>query len=191
MNFLKVIILLYVERGEKVDTKLLVKQARKGDKEALLELVMAQQIEYYKLAYVYMKDKDQALDAIQDMIVILYENISKLKKEDSFYSWSKTILVNSCKNKLKKNKRLISMDEIKEQAIEELYDNTDDKIVLDKYLSKLSTKHQEVIKLRYYLDLDYEAISNILEIPLGTVKSRLNIGIKQLKESMGGGYLNE
>ena len=191
MNFLKVIILLYVERGEKVDTKLLVKQAKKGDKEALLELVMAQQIEYYKLAYVYMKDKDQALDALQDMIVILYENISKLKKEESFYSWSKTILVNLCKNKLKKNKRLISIEEIKEQAVEEVYDNTDDKIVLDKYLSKLSDKHQEVIKLRYYLDLDYETISNILKIPLGTVKSRLNIGMKQLKESLGGGYIND
>ena len=96
MNFLKVIILLYVERGEKVDTKLLIKRAKNGDKEALLELVMSQQTEYYKLAYVYMKDKDQALDALQDMIVILYENISKLKKEESFYSWSKTILVNLC-----------------------------------------------------------------------------------------------
>lgn len=173
-----------------MDIKLLIKQAKKGDKEALLMLVIKQQSEYYKLAYVYMKDKDDALDAMQDMIVIIYENISKLKKEDSFYSWSKTILVNSCKNKLKKNKKLIYLEDIKEQTIDEVYDNPDDKIVLDKYLSQLSDKHQEVLRLRYYLDLDYEAISEILKIPLGTVKSRLSIGIKQLKESLGGEYID-
>lgn len=149
---------------------------------------MAQQSEYYKLAYVYMKNKEDALDAMQDMIVILYENISKLKKEEAFYSWSKTILVNSCKNKLSKSKKLVSIDEIKEQSIDEVYDNPEDKIVLNKYLSKLSDKHQEVIKLKYYLDLDYETISQILKIPLGTVKSRLNSGMKILKESLGGEY---
>lgn len=85
-----------------METELLIKKAKKGDKEALLQLVMAHEADYYKLAYVYMKNKDDALDAMQDMIVILYENMSKLKKEESFYSWSKTILVNLCKNKLKK-----------------------------------------------------------------------------------------
>jgi len=172
-----------------MDIKLLIKQAKKGDKEALLSIVMAQQAEYYKLAYVYMKDKEDSLDAMQDMIVILYENISKLKKEEAFYSWSKTILVNSCKSKLKKDKKLIFLDDIKEQSIGEVYDNSDDKIVLYKYLSKLSDKHQEVIKLKYYLDLDYETMSQILKIPLGTVKSRLNAGMKILKESLGGEYL--
>jgi len=173
-----------------VDLKLLIKQAKKGDKEALLNLVMAQQSDYYKLAYVYMKDKDDALDALQDMIVILYENISTLKKEEAFYSWSKTILVNSCKNKLKKNKKVIYLDEIKEQVMEDIYDNPEDKIVLDKYLSKLSDKHQEIIRLRYYLDLDYESIGEILKIPQGTVKSRLSLGIKMLKESLGGEYID-
>lgn len=169
---------------------LLIKQAKNGDKEALLGLVMAQEVEYYKLAYVYMKNKDDALDAMQDMIVILYENIAKLKKDDSFYTWSKTILVNSCKNKLRKRKRLVSLDEVKEQTEDNVFNNPEDKIVLDKYLSKLSEKHQEVIRLRYFLDLDYESISKILKIPLGTVKSRLNVGMKLLKESLGGEYLD-
>lgn len=173
-----------------MDIKLLIVQAKKGDKEALLKLVIDKQTEYYKLAYVYIKNNEDALDAMQDMIVILYENISKLKKEESFYSWSKTILVNLCKNKVKKKKSLIFLDDMKDQAIDEVYDNPDDKIVLEKYLSKLSDKHQEVIRLRYYLDLDYESISEILRIPLGTVKSRLSVGIKQLKESLGGEYLD-
>ena len=163
----------------------MIKKAKKGDKEALLQLVMSEQSDYYKLAYVYMKNKDDALDALQDMIIILFENISKLKNEDSFYSWSKTILVNSCKNKLRNKNKIISLDDI-EESVDEVYLGTEERIVLEKHLSELSEIHQEVIRLRYYLDLDYESISEILKIPLGTVKSRLNIGLKKLKESLGG-----
>ena len=48
-------------------------------------------------------------------------------------------------------------------------------------MSHLSRKHQEVIKMRYFLDMDYKAIAKILKIPIGTVKSRINAGIKNLK----------
>ncbi len=184
MNLFSVTILLYIDRGEELEEKLLIKQAKNGDKEALLKLVIAQKTDYYKLAYVYMKNEDDALDAIQDMIVILYENIHKLKKDDSFYSWSKTILVNSCKNILKKNKKIVSLEAVKEEDGYEVYNNPEDKIVLEKYLSKLSPKHQEVIRLRYFLDLDYETIGEILKVPLGTVKSRINIAMGNLRKSM-------
>ncbi len=123
------------------------------------------------------------------MIIILYENISKLKKDSSFYSWSKTILVNLCKKQLKEKMKIVSLDVINEQSIDNIYDNSEDSIVLEKYLNNLSEDHREIIKLKYYLGLDYESISEILKIPLGTVKSRLNIGMKKLKESLGGEVL--
>ena len=171
-----------------VEKKLLIKQAKKGDKEALLQLVMVEQASYYKLAYVYMKNQEDALDAMQDMIVILYENIDKLKKDDAFYSWSKTILVNACKNILRKKKQIVPLEEISEERIYERESQQEDKMVLEKYISELSENHQEVIRLRYYLDLDYVTIGEILNIPLGTVKSRIHAGMKNLKESLGGVY---
>lgn len=191
MNFFGGTILLYIDRGERVEAKLLIKQAKNGDKEALLQLVINQNLDYYKLAYVYMKNESDSLDAIQDMIVVLYENIHKLKKDEAFYSWSKTILVNSCKSILRKNKKIISLEDLKEDRAYEAYDNPEDKIVLEHYLSKLSPAHQEIISLKYFLDLDYETIGQILKIPLGTVKSRLSIGMKNLKESIGGDYIND
>ncbi len=97
----------------------LVKQAQKGDKEALIQLVMAEKVAYYKLAYILVKDREEALDSLQDMIVILYENIGKLKDETAFYSWSKTILVNRCKKRLKDKKKVISLEAIKEETKEE------------------------------------------------------------------------
>lgn len=175
-----------------METKLLIKRAKKGDKEALIELIMDKKDEYYKLAYVYMKNKEDSLDALQDMIVILYENIYKLKKDQSFYSWSKTILVNCCKKMLKRNKKTISFENVDtySQGDNENYEDKEAKIVLDMYLSKLNPIHAEVIRLKYLLDLDYESISEILDIPVGTVKSRISNGMKLLKEMAGGEYID-
>lgn len=169
-----------------MEEKLLIKKAKKGDKEALLKLVMNRKLEYYKLAYVYMKNEEDALDCMQDMIVVLYENIHKLKKNEAFLSWSKTILVNCCKKTLTKNKKIITMEDIKQEETYETNDNSDDKILLERYLTKLKPIHEEVIRLRYILDLDYDSIADLLQIPLGTVKSRINTGMKNLKKSMEG-----
>lgn len=169
-----------------MDIEILVSRAKKGDKDALVQLIMAQKEDYYKLAYIYMKNKDDALDAMEDMIVILYEKIYKLRNHKSFYSWSKTILVNRCKKLLKQKKKIISIEAIEEMSYEVDFKSKDEALTLERHLSRLNKKHQEVIKLRYYLDLDYQTISNILKIPLGTVKSRVSIGLKKLKVSLGG-----
>ena len=174
-----------MKAGEKVEKKELVKRAKKGDRDALIELIMDQGDNYYKLAYVYLKSEADSMDALQDTIVILYNNIKKLRKDEAFYSWSKTILVNECKKRLRERKKLISLEDLKEGAFEEKYNTVEDKMEIEMYLSKLSEKHADVIRLRYLLDLDYEEISNILKVPLGTVKSRLSVGLKKLKEIAG------
>lgn len=76
-----------------MDSIQLVKNAKAGDKEALVKLVMDSKNEYYKLAYAYTGDREDALDALSDMIVILYQKVRKIRKEDVFYTWSRTILV--------------------------------------------------------------------------------------------------
>lgn len=186
MNFFQSDILLYRKEGVTVDIELLVKKAKKGDKEALVQLIMDKKQDYYKLSYVYMKNKDDSLDAMSDMIVILHEKIHQIKKPDAFYSWSKTILVNCCKKLLKEKNKIISLDAIEEQSDKGELEAKDEQIIVEEHLSKLNDKHQEVIKLRYFLDLDYQTISDMLRIPLGTVKSRISIGLKNLKESLGG-----
>lgn len=65
-----------------MDIEVLIRKAKQGDKEALVQLIMAEKKDFYKLAYLYMRNEEDALDALQDTIVILYENIHKLKKHD-------------------------------------------------------------------------------------------------------------
>ncbi|WP_069999730.1 RNA polymerase sigma factor [Cellulosilyticum sp. I15G10I2] len=163
-----------------------IKKAKQGDKEALVRLVMLQKEAYYKLAYVYMKNKEDALDAIQDMIIIVYENIYRLRNEEAFYSWSKTILVNRCKVLLKAKSKINSLGSAEEGAYDAAISQQEDRLLLEQYLSQLNKKHQEVIRLRYFLDLDYKTIADLLKIPLGTVKSRIAIGLNKLKECLGG-----
>ncbi|AOY77735.1 RNA polymerase sigma factor [Clostridium formicaceticum] len=169
-----------------MEIEILIKTAKKGDKEALVKLIMLQKQDYYKLAYALMKNKEDALDAMEDMIVIIYENIYQLKKEEAFYSWSKRILVNCCKKLLKTKNKVILLDTIKEEVYEENLQQKEDRMLLEEHLSQLNEKHQEVIRLRYFLDLDYKTIADLLKVPLGTVKSRISIGLNKLKESFGG-----
>ncbi len=167
----------------------LVKKAKAGDQEALVKLIMLERDAYYKLALVFLKNQEDALDALEDMIVILYEKIHGLKNDKAFYSWSKTILVNCCRRQIKNKKRVIPLSQINAEAQGEDKDfisQREDFIILQRYMENLSQKHQEVLKLRYFLDLEYEAIAELLKIPLGTVKSRINAGLKRLKKSYGG-----
>ena len=175
-----------MRRGVKVDVKLFVSKARHGDKECLVALIMEQKTEYYRLAYTYMKNNEDTMDAMEDMIVILYEKIYGLKNVDVFYSWSKTILVNCCKKLLNKKKKLIFLNDIDDASYDGGFIQSEEQILLEKYLLKLNQKHAEVLKLRYFLDLDNNTIADIIGIPIGTVKSRISIGLKKLKESLGG-----
>jgi RNA polymerase sigma-70 factor (ECF subfamily) len=99
------------ERGEGMNVVRLVKRAKKGNKEALLQLIMAERDAYYRLALTYMENTHDAMDAMEDMIVAVYEKIDQLKKEEAFYSWSKTILANSCKGLLRKRNKLVLVDD--------------------------------------------------------------------------------
>ena len=172
-----------------MDMETLVKKAKHGDKDALVRLIMDKQSDYYKLAFVYMGNKEDSLDAMADMIIILYEKIHQLKKPEAFYSWSKTILVNRCKKFLKDKNKLVYLDTVKEHGCEAELKEKEDRIILEEHLSKLNEKHREVIRLRYFLGLDHKTIAHILKIPVGTVKSRIHTGLKNLRKSLGGdGY---
>lgn len=161
--------------------KLLVKRAKKGDREALVELIMLEKDDYYRLSLSYMKNEDDAMDCLQDMIVKVYDNIGFLRKSSSFYSWSKTILVNICKDSLKNQKRLVSIEKLEEQGWE---DDMGEALRVEEILARLGPIYREVIYLKYILDYDYRSIGELLGIPLGTVKSRIHNGMEKLRVEM-------
>lgn len=165
----------------------LVKKAKAGDQDALLKLIMDKEQEYYKLAFFYTQNREDALDVLEDTIVILYKKIKSLKKEEAFYSWSKRILINKCKDLLRKRKKVIHLGEWEVSDEKDVVGMREEAMDLEEALKKLNIHQQEAIKLRYYLDYDYESIATITNVPLGTVKSRIFTGIEKLKVMLGGG----
>ncbi|MCR8644222.1 RNA polymerase sigma factor [Paenibacillus sp. N1-5-1-14] len=169
-----------------------VKKAKKGDKEALLQLIMAEKDAYYRLAYSYMKNEADAMDALEDMIVKLYEKIEQLKKVESFYSWSKTILVNQCIQMLKKNNKVITLGDGLHEASEQVgqtgtadYRQVEDQMDLEDLMIHLNDEQREAIILKYYRDLDYGTIADMTNTSIGTVKSRIFNGIKKMRQIHG------
>lgn len=171
-----------------MDIAVLIKKAKKGDQEALVTLIMDRKDEYYRLAYAYLNNQEDALDAMEDMILQIYDKIYQIKKPEAFYSWSNTILVNCCRAILRKKKRLILLEHYEEEVYVEDYEQWERQLDLEKHLVRLNPDQQEALRLRYFLDLDYQAIAELTGVPLGTVKSRIANGLKKLKESFGGVY---
>ncbi|WP_368505006.1 RNA polymerase sigma factor [Alkalihalophilus sp. As8PL] len=177
-----------------MNVKRLVGKAKKGNKEALLQLIIAQKDDYYRLALTYLGNAHDAMDAMEDMIVKLYEKIDQLQKEDAFYSWSKTILVNHCKALLKKKKKLVLIDDWKmnenegePSTIDDPYEQTIHQLELQELLLYLNAHQREAIQLKYFHDFDYETIARITGVPIGTVKSRVSQGLKKMRDHIGGG----
>lgn len=170
-----------------------VKKAQKGDKEALLQLIMAEKDAYYRLAYSYMRNEADAMDVLEDMIVKLYEKIGQLKKEESFYSWSKTILANQCKLAVKKKNKLIPLEDHREESEKRKgnaagmseYRQIEEHMHLQALMNHLNDDQREAIRLKYYHDLDYGTIATITRVSQGTVKSRIFQGLKKLRMLYG------
>ncbi|MEC0240176.1 RNA polymerase sigma factor [Paenibacillus dokdonensis] len=174
-----------------MNVKRLVKHAQKGNKEALLQLILADQDAYYRLAYKYMGNEHDALDAMEDMIVTLYEKLEQLQKSESFYSWSKTILVNRCKALLRTKERFLPLEGEPETSIAALADDnpyrqTESEMDIQVLLSHLNQRQREAIELRYVHDLPYQTIADMTGVPVGTTKSRISQGLQKLKAMIGG-----
>lgn len=145
----------------------------------------------YKIAFSYFKDENDAPDAVQDTVIIAYKNYYKLKDRNKFNSWITTILVNKCREILRRNKKII-FEEYDEKIVDvnftyegkytSPYLKVENKIYLINSLNKIDEKYSDIIRLKYFGDYTLDEISTVLDIPLGTVKSRLSFGIKKLRE---------
>lgn len=89
-----------MEQGEQ-----LIRKARHGDAEAFIQLMEDNKESMKRIAYAYLKQDEDAADAIQDTILDAFEHIHKLRKEEYFKTWLTRILINNCTRIYRQNKR--------------------------------------------------------------------------------------
>lgn len=90
--------------------------AKKGDREAFISLMESNKISMYRVAKSILHNECDIEDAMQNTIILAYEKIYKLKKNDYFKTWLIRILINECNKVHKKNKKTISLEKVKEES---------------------------------------------------------------------------
>ncbi|KOS68795.1 RNA polymerase sigma70 factor [Lysinibacillus contaminans] len=167
----------------------LLKKAQKGHRKSFLQLIEVEKVKLYKMAYVYMKNENDALDVVQETITRAYIKIESVKEEQYFSTWLMRILINTAVEMLRRNAKVIVLEnEIGETRAAHL--PIEDKLDLLTAIEHLEEKYKTVIVLRYYQDLAVKDIADFLNCPEGTVKTNLHRGIQKLKEFYEGGKVS-
>jgi RNA polymerase sigma-70 factor (ECF subfamily) len=156
-------------------------RAKKGDDNAFYELIQERREMLYRTAFTYVGNREDALDIVGDTVYKAYVSIRKLKEPKFFNTWLTRILINCAMDHMRKGKKAIPLDEgmdIKDNApagkseeIMDLYDAVD----------RLEGRCKAVVILKYFEDLTLNQVAEILECPIGTVKTYLHRALKELR----------
>ena len=163
----------------------LIQQARHGDAIAWEMLVRQHQEAAFRLAYLLLRNAADAEEVAQDAFVRAYLSLDKFDDERPFRPWLLQITRNLAKNKQRAMSRYWQMVkrywQVKEPANESVSVRQDEAALLGQAVQQLRPRAQEVIYLRYFLEMSEAETAATLNIPTGTVKSRLHRALQQLK----------
>lgn len=162
---------------------LLIKKAIKGDKDSFTKLILEIKDQAYKIAYCYLHNEEDSMDAVCNAVEKGYKNIKKLKNPQYFKTWFIRIVINECKLELRSRKKIIKLKETL-TSDEFIVDSVDKNYELDDLINKLEVTDKSMIYLKYYMGYTLEEIGKILDLPIGTVKTKIYSNIKKLKAEL-------
>lgn len=149
----------------------------------IAEYVMENKENFYRLAYSYVQNKEDALDIVQDSIQKAMRS-KTLMDDKAIKSWFYKIIVNTSLDFLRRRKKVTVVDDttlqLHTQGVNDHYEDID----LQRALNELSPDYRSVIVLRYFEDLKIEEVAEILELNISTIKTRIYKGLKLLRFQM-------
>ena len=167
----------------------LIRRCREGDPDAFGVLVKRYAGRAIGRAYLLLGDRDDALDASQEAFTRAWRNIPRFDGRSKFYTWYSALMRNVCLSRLRRRKRRRTMELAEEPAgprsdwdpslLAERNERTER---LWRAIGRLAVKHREIIDLSHFQHLSYKEIAEALDIPIGTVMSRLHNARKALRE---------
>jgi len=156
----------------------------------LYQLMRKYGSELKRIAYLYVNDKVECEDIIQEVFISCYQNLDQFRNEASYKTWLIRITINKCKDYRKRwsIKNLIFKPGINplntSQSTEEEYIQQQNSDEIVEQIASLSGKYKEVLILYYYQEMNMKEISDVLNISVNTVKSRLLRGKDALKRKI-------
>jgi RNA polymerase sigma-70 factor (ECF subfamily) len=172
----------------------MIAQARSGNQQAFGELVRAHQNAVYNLSYRMLGERGEAEDAAQETFLRAYSHLDRYDPERPFRTWLLSIASNHCIDRLRKRRLTwLSIEEplpphpalnSDEAEPEDAVISSERSAAIQKMLSALSPEYRAVVVLRYWYDLSYIEIAEVLNTTESAVKSRLFRARQTLAERM-------
>jgi RNA polymerase sigma-70 factor (ECF subfamily) len=165
----------------------LVERCRSGDRQALEALVTEYQKPVYNAAYRILGNPDDAADATQVTFLKAFENLDAYDPQYKFFSWIYRIAINESINQFKRIRKLEPLDEGEpgdDPGPDDALETGDLSREIQDGLMALNQDYRTVIVLRHFSDLSYRQISEILQVPEKTVKSRLYSARQLMKDQL-------
>ena len=170
---------------------LLISRARGGDREAFGALVEQYRDNVYRLAYRMCGNAYDADEAAQEAFVAAWRALPNFRGDAKFSTWLYRLTTNAAIDVMRREKRHQTvgdgeMVDVADDADspQETVERTEQQEAVQKALSTLSEEYREVLLLRYMEELDYAEIAEVLQLPSGTVKSRINRAKAALKAAL-------
>ena len=168
-----------------------IKQLKDGNEQGFAVIYNQTYRYVYSRAKTMFSDEQQVQDLVQEVYVAVYRNINSLKSDESLFAWLRTITFQQGAKLMRKERKELLLSEDNEELFDSildedaevengLVDKQDIEIIRD-CINRLSSEHKSVILAYYYDNLKVEDIAELLEISVGTVKSRLHSARKKLK----------
>jgi len=179
---------------EGTDERLLVKQAQKGDLAAFDELVTRFQERIYATIYHMTANHEDANDLAQESFIKAYQALNSFKGDSSFFTWLYRIAFNSAISLKRRKRATVSLDAGGPDGGIDPYDPSEyvkpgqalermeGEVQLQEAMNRLSSEHREVLVLKDIEGMKYEEIAAILDVPIGTIRSRLHRARLELRD---------
>jgi RNA polymerase sigma-70 factor (ECF subfamily) len=174
------------------ETIKLVERVKNGDRRAFWDLMSIYEEMIFRFCYRILLVKEVAEDIARDTFLKAFDKIRDLKDNNKFKTWLFSIANNKCMDELKRSKKYKEIPEDdgvdvlqdEKGSPEEISGEEERKGRLIKEINRLDAKHKEVVLLVHYEGLSYEETAEVLNVPVGTVRSRLSRGLFKLQGSL-------
>jgi RNA polymerase sigma-70 factor (ECF subfamily) len=155
----------------------LAEQASNGDEECFVAVCGVLKQKLFRTAKGVLGSEDLALDAVSEAVFRAFKGIKRLRQPKYVETWFIRILLNVANDMLRRKKHEIVMEKVPEG----LYHDNHDEMEFHQMIESLQPELRQIISLKYYSGYTLNEISAILNVPEGTVKSRLNRALNLLR----------
>ncbi len=158
----------------------LVKKAKKGDRDAFIELMERQKLSMSRVALAILHNDEDAADAVGETVLTAFSQLCTLREPRYFKTWLTRVLIYHCYDLLRVQQRIVPMDAVPEG---EAYGaDRDEAMDVRRSLAQLAENDRLVLTLFYLDGLKIREIAQMLDVKEGTVKTRLMRGRKRFKK---------